>query len=153
MPKKAAKAATKPKKPAKPPVDWVAVLKTGAEGVKKWNKLTGKQRKAADIGRGDFSGCDLSGINLRRTQLEKLKAPGAKFVGAQLARLWCRGSDFRGADFAGCRRAARHVLEQDSRGFEGGGTLERVECLAEAPLRQQNLAGHTGTVGLHAFRW
>ncbi len=36
------------KKPAaktKPPTDWVAVLKSGAPGVKKWNKLTGRSAR------------------------------------------------------------------------------------------------------------
>ena len=96
-------AAKKPaaKKPAKPKVDWVALLRSGPDGVKKWNKLTVAERKAVRLGACDLAGADLSGINLRGLRLNKLHAPGAKFVGANLGDTWIEGGNLRGADFTG----------------------------------------------------
>jgi hypothetical protein len=84
QPRKAAssakKAATsKPKKLTKPPTDWVAVLRLGPEGVKKWNKLTSIQRKQVKLAGADLRECDLSGVKLR-----DVNAIGANFTGTNL---------------------------------------------------------------------
>jgi hypothetical protein len=96
-------AAKKPaaKKPAKSKMDWVALLRSGSDGVKRWNKLTVADRKAVRLAACDLAGADLSGINLRGLRLTKLHAPGAKFVGANLGDTWIEGGNLRGADFTG----------------------------------------------------
>ncbi|HEY2910262.1 MAG TPA: pentapeptide repeat-containing protein [Gemmataceae bacterium] len=67
------------KKPALTSAEWVAVLKTGAEGVKKWNRLTGVERAKVKLSGADLSGCDLAGINL-----SGVTANGASFAKANL---------------------------------------------------------------------
>jgi hypothetical protein len=53
------------KKPAKKPIDWVLVLKSGPDGLKKWKRLTGQEREKVTISGADLSGCDLTGVNLK----------------------------------------------------------------------------------------
>ncbi|AWM41868.1 Secreted effector protein pipB2 [Gemmata obscuriglobus] len=108
-------AAKKPaaKKPAakkagagkKPPTDWVAVLKSGAAGVAKWNRLTGPARAAIPLTGADLSGADLSGIDLRGVSadgavLAGCKLAGARLDGTRLGGTWKKAS-FAGADLTG----------------------------------------------------
>jgi len=96
--------AKQPKKPAakkqttkakKAPPDWVAVLRSGADGVKKWNKLTTAERKTAKLAGADLSGCDLTGANLNSVNAER-----ANFTGAILTRVRLDRGDFEKARFA-----------------------------------------------------
>jgi len=85
--------------PAKtPPLttpEWIAILKTGPEGVKKWNRLTGPQRAKVKLSGADLTACDLAGINF-----SGVTANGASFARANLAdaRLPSHAND---ASFAG----------------------------------------------------
>jgi uncharacterized protein YjbI with pentapeptide repeats len=106
----------KPKKsPAKKPVakkpatDWVAVLRSGAAGVRKWNKLTSSERKATRFAKGDYAGADLTDANFRGLTATKFRAPGAALVGANFV-----GASFLAADFSGADLTGAHL-----RGFNG----------------------------------
>src|SRR5262245_10637549 len=92
-----------PKKTAKPATDWVALLKTGAAGVKKWNRLTTAERVAVKLAGADLSGCDLTGINL-----SGVAAQGASFANCVLTDARLHGvssasvpTSFDRASFAG----------------------------------------------------
>ncbi|AMV28772.1 Secreted effector protein pipB2 [Gemmata sp. SH-PL17] len=98
------------KKPApKADVNWVEVLKSGAAGVKKWNKLTVAERKAVKLTSADLCGADLAEINFRGLSATKLKAAGAKLVGANGVGASFLAGDFHGAD----------LTDANLRGFNG----------------------------------
>ena len=120
-----------PTKPAKPPVDWVAVLKTGAEGVKKWNKLTAVERHMVNLSHGDFANCDLSGINLKDAGVKPFRAPGAKFVGAKLV----------SAEFPKAKLAGADFTDADMLFFDGSGADLTGANLVGANLRESFLTG------------
>ncbi|MDY3555401.1 pentapeptide repeat-containing protein [Gemmata sp. JC717] len=86
----------------KPPTDWVAVLKSGAAGVAKWNRLTGPARAAIPLTGADLSGADLSGIHLRGGAGAVLS--GCKLGGARLGGTW-RKASFARADLTGATLA------------------------------------------------
>jgi hypothetical protein len=108
------KAATKP---AKPPTDWVAVLKTGEAGVRKWNRLTTAEREAVRLAKADLGGCDLTRINLNGVSAEGASFAAAdltyarlrgtfdkaSFAGATLTRALLQGGSFAAADFSGAK--------------------------------------------------
>lgn len=98
------KAAKKSAK-AKPPTDWPAVLKGGADGVKRWNRLTGKERAAAGLAGADLAGGDLSGANLTQVVATGANLAGCKLAGARLGGTWDKASfaraDLTGADLTG----------------------------------------------------
>lgn len=77
-----AKTATKPKtaaKPAKPKVDWPAVLRSGESGIKKWNNLTIRER-----GKIPLVGTDLTNTDLTAARLEIKNLCGVDFTGSLL---------------------------------------------------------------------
>jgi hypothetical protein len=98
----------------RPPIDWIAVLKSGPTGVKKWNRLTASERTAIDLSRADLSNCDLSGINLRGVTAKRAsfanciltaaRLPAhnanASYQAATLSGASLTGSDFDGVDFS-----------------------------------------------------
>jgi hypothetical protein len=132
------------KKPAKPKVDWAAVLRSGPGGVKKWNGLTVAERQAAKITKYDLANTDLSGINLRGLRLSKIQAPGAKFVGANLGDTWFEGGNLRGADFTGATMKSFGGHGGDFTGANLAGVDARQSgfpdaCLAGADLTGTNL--------------
>jgi hypothetical protein len=145
MSKKAATSAATPKKSAKPPVDWVAVLKSGAEGVKKWNKLTAAQRHQVKLSRADFANCDLSGINLKDVVVKSFKAAGAKFAGAKLASAEFPKGQLAGADFTGADMQFFTGMRADLSGAKLVGANLRESFLyranlAKADMTRANLA-------------
>jgi hypothetical protein len=133
------------KKPAKKPVDWVAVLKAGPEGVKKWNKLTGVQRHQVNLSRADFANCDLSGINLKDTTVKPFRAAGAKFVGAKLVSAEFDKGQLAGADFTDADMTFFSGMNADLSGAKLIGANLREAFLdganlAKADLTRANLA-------------
>lgn len=79
--------AKQPKKAAtnkKPATDWVAILRSGADGVKKWNRLTGKERQAVKLTGADLSGVDLTGANLSWVKAERVNFSGTNLTRARL---------------------------------------------------------------------
>ena len=121
----------KPKKPAKPPLDWLAVLTNGADGVKKWNKLTAVQRHLVNLSREDFANCDLSGINLKGERVKPFRAAGARLVGAKLV-----STEFPKGKLAGADLTDADMLFFDGMGANLGGAK-----LIGTNLRESFLAG------------
>jgi hypothetical protein len=118
MPKQPNKSTAKKagaKKPTdkKPATDWVAALKGGPDGVKKWNKLMRAERAAVKFAKGDFAGADLSGANFRGLVMSKFKAAGANLSGANFTGAYSLGSDFRGADLSGAHLRGANVRDAD----------------------------------------
>ncbi len=74
----------KPKAKPKPKVDWVAELKSGQPGVRKWNKLTWQEREKIKISGADLSGADLSKVNFSYHSLRGVNLTGCKLDGASL---------------------------------------------------------------------
>jgi hypothetical protein len=132
-------------KAKKPPVDWVTTLRTGPEGVKKWNKQTGVQRHQVELSRGDFANCDLSGINLKDVVIKSFRAAGAKFVGAKLVSAEFPKGQLAGADFTGADVQFFTGMYADLSGAKLVGAnlreafLHRAN-LAKAELTRANLA-------------
>ena len=101
------------KKPApkapKPPTDWVAVLKSGPAGVKKWNKLTAAERAVAKLAGADLGEADLTNATFRSLSVGKFKAAGAKL----------RGANFVNSNFVGAALSGADLTGADLRGFGG----------------------------------
>ena len=86
-PKPKAKTTAKPKaKPATPPkpapIDWAATLRSGDDGVKKWNNLSYMERHNTH-----FKGADLSGADLTMAKMDGADLRGADLSGALLNNL------------------------------------------------------------------
>jgi pentapeptide repeat protein len=81
-------------------VDWVAVLKSGPAGVRKWNRLTRAGREDVKLSGVDLSGADLSEANFSATAAEK-----ASFARCVLSQARLTSGTFDGADFAGANLA------------------------------------------------
>jgi hypothetical protein len=107
------------------------VLKTGPDGVKKWNRLTAAGRKAARLSGADVGGGDLTGVNLRGLTVE-----GASFAGATLAQAKLAGGAFRKVSFAGA--TLRGADLSDAR--FGDASFARADLTA-ADLRGADLRG------------
>ncbi|WP_439628964.1 pentapeptide repeat-containing protein [Gemmata sp.] len=130
-----------PSAPPKPKVDWAAVLRSGPDGVKKWNKLTVAERTTAKLAKYDLANADLSGINLRGLRLNKLHAPGAKFVGANLGDTWMEGANLRGADFTGATMRSFGGHGSDFTGARLAGNDARESGFPKATLAAADLTG------------
>lgn len=89
QPKKSTKKVAK-----KPATDWAAVLRNGTDGVKKWNKLTAKEREAVKFASVDLSGVELNGANLSQVNAKHTNLNGSKLANARLS--W---SDFEKGSF------------------------------------------------------
>src|SRR5262249_8629319 len=136
--------------------DWVAVLRSGPAGVQKWNRLTAGQRQLTKLGRGDYSGCDLSGVNFRGQSVLPFKAAGATLTGARLGGGSFVGGDFRNADLSGADMCSFGGREADFSGARliradlPGGWLVRAKLvgadltgadLTDADLTAADLTG------------
>lgn len=137
-PKKAAAkkpAAKKAGAGKKPPTDWVAVLKSGTDGVAKWNRLTGKERGAATLVGAGLAGAALAAIDLR-----DVYADGADFTGADLTQALFR-EQFAKAVFAGATLAEAHFSDvQLPQADFTNAKLARAEFL-RAELKKCSFAG------------
>ena len=81
---KSKKSPTKKSAAKKPAPDWGAVLRSGAVGVRKWNKLSAPDRAQALILRADLSGCALAGAKLADVRADAIDLTGADLTGATL---------------------------------------------------------------------
>ncbi|MBP3957037.1 pentapeptide repeat-containing protein [Gemmata sp. G18] len=91
------------KKKVAPPleIDWPATLQTGRAGVAQWNERSETARQMTKLGRGDYAGCDLAGINFGGQSVLKFQGAGVDFADATLTRGSFIEADLRGANFAG----------------------------------------------------
>lgn len=93
--------ATKKKVAPPPEVDWVEVLRTGREGVARWNARSETARQMTRLGRGDYANCDLSGIDFSGQSVLTFRGAGVNFSNATLTRGSLIDADLSGADFTG----------------------------------------------------
>jgi uncharacterized protein YjbI with pentapeptide repeats len=126
---------TTARKPKASAVDWVAVLRSGPAGVKKWNRLTTAERAAVKLAGADLGGCDLTGANLSGidatgasfaaavladARLNGLATAGARFykasfAGADLTRAKLTGAGFDEADFTGAKLVGADLTRSHAR--------------------------------------
>ena len=131
---------------AEPEPDWPAVLRTGPAGVARWNARPAGARQLTRLGRGDYAGCDLTGINLHGQSVLKFQAAGANLTGADLADGSFIEADFRGADFTGAKMTKFCARDADLSGAKlpgvklAGGRLVRAK-FAGADLTDADLTG------------
>jgi hypothetical protein len=90
-----------PKKRTRPTTDWVAVIRSGAAGVRKWNRLTATERTRTKLKSADLGGCDLTGINLRGASADRASFAAANLTGARLDGLSSSQAHFNKASFVG----------------------------------------------------
>jgi hypothetical protein len=146
-------------KPAKTgPADWPSVLKTGAAGVRSWNRMKAGERKAVDLSRADLGGLDLSGANFAGVQAKKASFAGSTLAKANLAQSRIDGADFSTADLRKARLTAAGATEAIFRGAKlaganlgaamlfgcsfDGADLNGAD-LSDANLHRADLAGAT----------
>ena len=137
----------KQKKPA-PEVqtDWPAALRTGQEGVARWNARPATARQLTRLGHGDYAGCDLAGIDFSGQSVLKFKASGADLTGATLSGGTFIEGDFRDANLSSARMSKFCGRDADFTGANlagvdlTNGRLARAKC-AGADLSRADLTG------------
>jgi hypothetical protein len=88
--KAVAKPKPKPAAPPKPaPIDWAATLRSGEDGVKKWNNLGHLERQKVS-----FAGADLTGADLTMAKLADADLRGADLTGSLLNNIALEYSTF-----------------------------------------------------------
>jgi hypothetical protein len=82
------------------------VLRGGPDGVRRWNARPASDRVFTKLGRGDYAGCDLAGINFHGQTVTGFRAAGANLAGAILTKGGFISGDFRGADLTSAEMEA-----------------------------------------------
>ena len=136
--------------------DWIAALRSGNDGVRRWNRLKAAGRKRVDLGGANLAGADLAAINLRGARAKGAMLAGASLRdavigGACLDRADLSDADLRGADLKGVdasravflgARLDRAVL---ARGMLFGASFERADLigadLSDADLHAADFTG------------
>lgn len=77
------------------PADWPAILRSGPDGLRRWNRLKAAERKAVEL-----QGVDLGGINLTEANLRGIAAKRASFAGSILVRAEMTDGSFDWTDFS-----------------------------------------------------
>ena len=146
--------AEKPSKTAKtkpPEEDWIAALRSGTEGARRWNRLKAAERKSIDLGGADLREADLASINFRGVQakgaaLARCTLRDAAIGGACLDRADLSSADLRGANLKGVD-ASRAVFREAmlerailTHGMLFGASFNRAD-LTGADLADANLHG------------
>jgi hypothetical protein len=124
--------------PDKPSADWAAVLRSGPAGVRRWNRLTRAERKAARLAGLDLSGCDLTGVNLFDADAEK-----ASFAGSTLTEARLTGGSFDGADLSAAKLARADLSEARFRKASFAGADLTGADLGRSSLQGADLTGAT----------
>jgi hypothetical protein len=126
--------------------DWVATLRTGRDGVARWNARPAAARQLTRLGHGDYAGCNLAGIDFTGQSVLKFRAAGADLTCALLVRGSFVEGDFRDADLSSARMAKFGGRDADFRGAKlvgadlTGGRLARAK-FAGADLTRADLTG------------
>ena len=108
----------------------VANLRTGSAGIKKWNKLTRKQRESL----GRLRRLDLSGIDLRTAKFGELDLQRTDFSNADL-----RDAHFGGADLKKANFAAVKAVGTWFSGIKAGDASFKKADLRKSTIRAANL--------------
>jgi hypothetical protein len=139
-----------PTSPKPEPIDWPAVLRSGADGIKKWGRLKASERKAVSLAGADLGGLDLAGVPFRGVSAKRASFAGSNLQGAALAEAVLDWADFsecdlRGADLKEARapeavfRGANLARASLTSGLFFGSSFAGAD-LTEADLSDANLA-------------
>lgn len=131
------------KKAAAPPaeVDWPATLRTGAAGVAQWNARSETARQMTRLGRGDYTNCDLSGIDFTGQSVLTFQGAGANFTNATLTRGSFIEADLCGADFTGAEMTKFCARNADLTGAKLPGVVLKGGRLVGAKFVDADLSG------------
>src|SRR5262249_54984164 len=89
-------------------------LRSGPQGVKKWNGLRVDRRDAVGkLGRCEFGGCDLQGVDFENQDLRRSDFRKAILRKARLGGADCREADFRGANLTEAWLSGGKFLKTD----------------------------------------
>lgn len=83
--------------------EWVATLRSGPDGVRRWNRLKASERKAIELTGADLGGLDLAECIFRGITAKKASFAGSSLAGAELSEGCFDGADFSSADLQGAR--------------------------------------------------
>jgi hypothetical protein len=117
-------------------VDWLAVLRSGPDGVRKWNRLTRAGRKVVRLTGADLAGCDLAGMNLYDADAGRASFARAALSGARL-----EGGTFDGADFTGAKLDGADLSSARFRGASFAGADLTGSDLTCSSLQGADLTG------------
>lgn len=153
------------KKKAPPPadVDWPTLLASGAEGIARWNERSAAARQMTRLSAGDFTNCDLSGVNFHGQPSLRFRGAGASFrdailsnasfseadlrsadfTGAQMQKFGARGSDLSGAKLANVDLSSARLAEVKLIGADLSGADLTGADISGSDLTDANLAGAT----------
>ncbi len=128
-------AAKKPAAKKKPATDWVAVLRSGATGVRKWNKLSTPERAQTLLVSADLSGSSLAGVKLADVRADEINLTGADLTGATLNGYFGKAK-FTNANLTEARGANLQAVGADF----SGAALVRAD-LRSSGLKRCSFAG------------
>ena len=118
---KAPASATTKEKPKTPALDWPEALRSGPDGLGKWNRLKAAERKRIKLDGADLGGLDLTGINLRGVSARQASFAGAKLGRAAMSDGRFDRADFSAADLTGASLKGAGATEADFRGAKLAG--------------------------------
>jgi hypothetical protein len=135
-----------PTKKKAAPADWPALLKSGPEGIARWNERSPDARQMTRLGGVDFSESDLTGVNFQGQPTLQFQGSGACFARANLVQASFREANLRDADFSGAKMVKFGARDSDLSGAKLAGvdlTGARLAGVAfvGADLRGANLTG------------
>jgi uncharacterized protein YjbI with pentapeptide repeats len=132
---------TKKKTAAPVEVDWPAVLASGPDGAARWNARSVTARQMTRLSAGDFSGCDLSGVNFHGQPSLRFRGAGALFRSAVLSNAAFGEADLRNCDFTGATMTKFGARGSDMSGAKLAGVDLSSARLAEVKLVGADLSG------------
>src|SRR5262245_48793480 len=132
---------TKKKTAAPAEVDWPALLASGREGIARWNDRSLSARQMTRLSAGDFTGCDLSGVNFHGQPSLRFRGAGANFRNATLSNASFGEADLRNCDFTGAKMTKFGARGSDLSGAKLAGCDLNSARLAEVKLIGADLSG------------
>jgi hypothetical protein len=133
--------AAKQKAAPPPEIDWVETLRTGAEGVAKWNARSETARQMTRLGRGDYTGRDLSTVDFTGQSILKFQGAGVNFTNATLTRGSFIEADLKGANFSGAEMTKFCARNADLTGATLVGVVLKGGRLVGAKFVNADLSG------------
>ncbi len=91
--------------------DWLATLRGGPEGVKRWNRLKAAERQAVTLDGADLAGLNLTGLKFRRLSARRASFGNATLARADLVESMLDGADFSAADLTGSDLKKAHAQD------------------------------------------
>jgi len=129
------------KKKSAAPTDWTEVLKSGPEGIARWNERSPDARQMTRLSSGDYRGCDLTGVNFQGQPTLQFKGAGACFARANLTQASFSEADLRNADFTGAKMVKFGARNSDLSGAKLAGVDLSGARLAGVKFTGADLSG------------